>query len=174
MNYIRNGIPVICEGNKVVHQRRQRKHRFVGLRIVCHEDRYAAKQDMHPGQMGMPGTGSCMGWGCRKWGREFGDNGQCAKGKGGIIGQNGEPSGRETRGDPRTPAAARSESKNEVRRRVLPSTSSQRLTPHSRTVRASIPRLGCKIPCMCVIRPAFQRKGRMSPYHEDRPEIKKG
>lgn len=55
----------------------------------------------------------------------------------GIIDQNGEPSGRETRGDPGTPAAARSESENEVRRRDLPSTSSQRLTPHSRTARAA-------------------------------------
>lgn len=56
------GIPVIGEGNKVVHQRRQRKHSFVGCASYVMRVGMAEKQDMYPGQMGMPETGSCMGW----------------------------------------------------------------------------------------------------------------
>lgn len=41
-------IPVICEGNKVVHQRRQRKRSFVGLHIVCHEGRYGREAGYVP------------------------------------------------------------------------------------------------------------------------------
>lgn len=62
MNYIRNGYSRHMRGKQGGTPKATEKAQF--CRFVHHVMRIgmAEKQDMCPGQMEMPGTGSCMGW----------------------------------------------------------------------------------------------------------------